>query len=128
MPTRIKDLIELLRTVHLKVTTFIPNLPEEADSRTAAGYWSDQFLKQVNSWIQILERYLGWLDILNEKTDQQLFEAGLGDLADWRSDLYFSPSLRDMAAGRVKAFGKPDLEDLLGKVTGQEIQAWMKTS
>ena len=124
-PPGLKDLIELLRTVHLKVTTFIPNLPEEADSLTAAGYWSDQLLKQVNSWIQILERYLGWLDILNEKTDQQLFEAGLGDLADWRSDLYFSPSLRDMAAGRVKAFGKPDLEDLLGKVTGQEIQAWM---
>jgi len=78
----------------------------EADQGSAAqakgaAYWSLQMWNQIRAWTDIKERYLSWIEILDEGAETELLALGEEALAAIRTDLRRAPSLFDLAAGDV---------------------------
>jgi cyclic beta-1,2-glucan synthetase len=57
--------------------------------------------RQVSAWLEITDRYLAWIEILDEKTEDEVVQLGLDVLAAIRRDLQRAPSLFDLANGNV---------------------------
>ncbi len=73
--------------------------PEGGESGVA--YWAGQMEKQVSAWLEITDRYLAWIEILDEKTEDEVARLGLDVSLAVRRDLHHAPSLRDLANGNV---------------------------
>src|SRR5208337_3983397 len=73
----------------------------EASGESGADYWAGQMEKQVSAWLAIADRYLAWIEILDEKAEDEVARMGLDVLLAVRRDLHHAPSLRDLANGNV---------------------------
>ena len=71
-------------------------VPEE-DHR----YWAEQLERQTSAARHIADRYLGWMEILAEKPEQDIALLGPQAVRAVRKDLSRAPSLSDLANGRV---------------------------
>jgi cyclic beta-1,2-glucan synthetase len=65
--------------------------------------WAAELAEQVSAWQTISECYLTWIEILAEKTAEELSPLGNSVLAAIRQDLAQAPSLADLAHGRIDA-------------------------
>ncbi len=74
---------------------------ESADVETGAAYWAGQMEEQVSAWLRIRDRYLTWIEILDEKTEEEVVPLGLKALFAIRQDLHHAPSLLDLARGHI---------------------------
>jgi cyclic beta-1,2-glucan synthetase len=77
---------------------------EERDTsadETGAAYWAAQMQRQVSAWRNTADRYLAWIDILNEKTGEELAQLGGQAILPLRQELNQAPSLYDLAKGNV---------------------------
>ena len=72
-----------------------------ADVETGAAYWAGQMDEQVSAWLTIADRYLTWIEILAEKTEEEIAPLGLEALLAIRQALSHAPSLLDLANGRI---------------------------
>src|SRR3972149_2698013 len=57
--------------------------------------------RQVSAWLRITDRYLTWIEILDEKKEEEIPPLGLEALLAIRQGLYHAPSLLDLANGRI---------------------------
>ena len=67
--------------------------------------WAGEMEEQVAAWNFHSGRYLGWLEILAEKSAQELATLGSKVLDAVREDLSRAPSLEDLARGGVLSIG-----------------------
>jgi cyclic beta-1,2-glucan synthetase len=100
-PVRIVDALRLLRRKEDGVKDLADAARESADGRAEAAYWSHQMERQMSAWLRIADRYLTWIEILDEETEADLAPLGLEALLAIRQALSHAPSLLDLANGRV---------------------------
>ncbi|MDQ7842063.1 MAG: glucoamylase family protein, partial [bacterium] len=100
-PARIADALRLLRRVEGSVRALADQVRESADVETEAAYWARQMEGQVSAWLKVTDRYLTWIEILDEKTEEEVAHLGPEALLAIRQDLYHAPSLLDLAHGRI---------------------------
>ena len=55
--------------------------------------------RQLSAWLMIADRYLTWIEILDEKTEEEIAQLGLNELLVLRQNLHQAPSLVDIATG-----------------------------
>jgi cyclic beta-1,2-glucan synthetase len=100
-PARIADALRLLRRVEGSVRALADATHESADVETGAAYWASQMEEQVSACLRIRDRYLTWIEILDEKTEEEVAHLGLKALFAIRQGLYRAPSLLDLAHGHI---------------------------
>jgi cyclic beta-1,2-glucan synthetase len=100
-PARIADALRLLRRVEGNVRALADAARESADVETGAAYWARQMEERVSAWLRITDRYLTWIEILDEKTEEEVAHLGLEALLAIRQGLDHAPSLLDLAHGHI---------------------------
>jgi cyclic beta-1,2-glucan synthetase len=100
-PERIADAICLLRRVDGNVRALADQARESAGVEGSATYWARQMQRQLSAWLMIADRYLTWIEILDEKTEEETAQLGLDDLVALRQTLHHAPSLLDIAKGHI---------------------------
>jgi len=94
-PARSIDALRLLR--RMEGAFRVPLVPGGAAS------WAGEMEEQVAAWIAIADRYLTWLEILAERTEDELARLGPAALLAIRRDLSRAPSLAALAQGRIES-------------------------
>jgi cyclic beta-1,2-glucan synthetase len=98
---RIVDQIGLLRRVETSVRTLADGARETSEIEAGAAYWARQMERQIAAWIKIADRYLSWIEILAEKTDEQLAPLGSEALLAIHAAIQQAPALLDLAHGNI---------------------------
>jgi len=101
-PARIVDALRLLRSLEGSVRALADAARESAGVEAGAGYWARQVERQVSSWLLIADRYLTWIEILDERADEELAQLGEPALGAIRQALDQAPSLADLAQGDIE--------------------------
>jgi cyclic beta-1,2-glucan synthetase len=109
-PERIADALGLLRRVDGNVQALADKARASAGVEAGAAYWARQMQNQLSAWLMIADRYLTWIEILEEKTEGELAQLGLDELLVLRQTLHQAPSLVEIAQGQ--AGGIPFLESV----------------
>jgi cyclic beta-1,2-glucan synthetase len=100
-PARLADALRLLRRLEGSVRALAEEARQSADGETGAAYWAGQMQRQVLAWLRITDRYLTWIEILDEKGEEEVAQLGLEALLAFRQDLHHAPSLLDLANGHI---------------------------
>ncbi len=67
------------------------------------AYWARQMQSQLEAWLNIADRYLAWIEILDEKIRGRRRGIWIRTLAAaFRQALHTAPSLRDLADGESR--------------------------
>ena len=98
---RIAESLHLLRRAEGSVRILAGKVRESAEGATDAAYWAIQMERQVSAWLRIADRYLTWIEIINEKTEEDIAQLGAEALLAVRHDLNHAPSLHDLANGHI---------------------------
>ncbi len=65
------------------------------------AYWAGQMQSQLAAWLNIADRYLAWIEILAEKTEEEIAGLDPDALPAFREALHHAPSLQDLADGNI---------------------------
>ncbi len=125
-PPEAIELINLIREIHARVQTMAAQLREDAGTHAGAAYWARQLERQVSAWTELIDRYLVWMEILAERSEDEIVEAGLTSLVVCRRELHNSPSLKSMATGQVAGMVSLDLQELINGVQEPEFKNWLE--
>jgi cyclic beta-1,2-glucan synthetase len=74
---------------------------EATHAGSSVAHWVDEISSQVSAWTALADRYLTWIDILAEGTEEEMAQLGGEALDAWRQGLDRAPSLLDLANGQV---------------------------
>ena len=100
-PDRIIDTLGVLRRAEHDVR----DLAEKAWVSEAAGgkvaYWARQMQSQLRAWLLIANRYLAWIEILGEKTPEDVRMLDQDARLAFLGALHRAPSLQDLARGQL---------------------------
>ena len=96
-PERIVDALRLLRQTEGAVWALADGVRESADAEASAVFWARQMQAQASAWLGIADRYLAWIEILDEKTEEEIARLGQDVLLACRGDLHRAPSLLELA-------------------------------
>ncbi|MBW6519704.1 MAG: cyclic beta 1-2 glucan synthetase [Desulfoarculaceae bacterium] len=108
-PTSIVDLLRLQRQTEVNVRSVVAS--------AGAAPWVAELEEQVAAWRMISDRYLSWVEILAEKTLEELAPLGQEALLAIRHDLSRPPSLHDLAHGLIGSI------TILGAIREESRQA-----
>jgi len=97
-PDEIADVIHLLHTVG-KSVKILADQARESGVEAGVSYWAGQLENQVSAWLGIADRYLSWIEILDEKGEGDLAQLSPDALFAFREGLHRAPSLHDLANG-----------------------------
>jgi cyclic beta-1,2-glucan synthetase len=100
-PPGVIELIKLLRAINPEVESIADILREDAGTHAGAAYWARQLERQVTAWINVIDRYLPWMEILVERSEVELIDAGLLNLVALRRELHNSPSIKSLTGSYV---------------------------
>jgi cyclic beta-1,2-glucan synthetase len=100
-PARLAEGLRLLRRVEGRVKSLADKARECANGEAGAAYWAGQVQGQVSAWLGITDRYLSWVEILAEKTEEEIAPLGPNALLAIRQALDPAPSLFDLANGQI---------------------------
>ncbi len=92
-PSAIVDLLSLQRRMQEHVG--------EVVASGGVGSWAAELAQQNAEWVQNSDRYLSWIEILAEKTEEELAPLGAEAQRAIRQDLSRAPSLVDLAHGEI---------------------------
>ena len=117
-PSRFVDSLRLLR-LGAEELKDLAGAGEEPDS------WAEQLEGQTSAWRHVVDRYLGWMEILAEKSEEQLASLGPRAAEAVRADLSRAPSLSDLANGRVRCI--PILQEMRDamQAPAEPLCAWL---
>jgi cyclic beta-1,2-glucan synthetase len=117
-PARFVDSLGLLRVGEEELRALAG--PEED-----RGYWAGQLERQTSAGRHLADRYLGWMEMLAEKSEEQIASLGPEAAEAVRLDLSRAPSLIDLANGRVRCI--PILQGLrdAAQAPADPICAWL---
>jgi cyclic beta-1,2-glucan synthetase len=100
-PDRIADALRLLRRVENSVKVLYRRRRKFTEGEAGADYWAGQLQKEVSAWLRMTDRYLAWIEIIDEKTEEEIAVLGRDVLRSLRENLQHAPSLRDLANGHI---------------------------
>lgn len=92
-PSGIVDLLRLQRRMQVNVSSVV--------AAAGAVPWAAELEQQVSAWVRNSDSYFTWIEILAEKTEEELAPLGPAVLIAIRQDLMQAPSLFDLAHGRI---------------------------
>ncbi|MBT0665019.1 glycosyl transferase [Geobacter pelophilus] len=92
-PSGIAGQLDLLRQVQAHISS--------CAALSLALPWSAELEQQVGEWLRNSNRYLAWIEIMAEKTEEELAPLGTAAMVAIRRDLAQAPSLFDLAHGRI---------------------------
>ncbi len=124
-PARLMERIHLLRDVRSDALELADHLREDAGIEAGAAYWARQVERMCSAGLDLVERYLPWVEIIDE---QQAWVESLGD--DVRKEIY--SALQEAPSLRVLASGDADAERAIALLTRareeglQEVEGWLK--
>ena len=124
-PPEAIELIRLVRKIQARVESLAAITREDAGTHAGAAYWARQLERQVTSWTDIIDRYLIWMEILAERSEEEIIEAGLDTLLVCHRELHQSPSLQSLATGQVVGLASFDPEELVGVIQETELKRWI---
>jgi cyclic beta-1,2-glucan synthetase len=93
--------LRLLRRVEGSAKALADTAPEPAEHEAGSAYWAGQVRSQISAWLGIRDRYLTWIEIIKEKTEEEIALLGREALHAIRQDLQLAPSLYNLAKGHV---------------------------
>ncbi|MGB6033707.1 MAG: glucoamylase family protein, partial [Bacteroidota bacterium] len=99
-PERIADMIRLLRRVEGYLGTLLAEVHSSADFNAGASYWAGEMERELSAWLGITDRYLSWVEILDEKGEEEVAQLGSDTLLAFRQGLHHAPSLLEIASGQ----------------------------
>ena len=102
-PARLVDAIRLLRQAEAGLSTLTFVASESSSAQTDAEYWANEMRQQLASWLTITTRYLAWVEILGEKTEEEISQLGSDFRQTLRQGMDRAPSLFDLAHGNIAA-------------------------
>jgi cyclic beta-1,2-glucan synthetase len=100
-PDRASDALLLLRQAERSVRELAEKVRGSDVARGSVGYWTGEMANQLGSWLTITDRYLGWIEILAEKTEEDIAGLDPDALPAFRQALRNAPSLLDLAHGNI---------------------------
>jgi len=124
-PERVVDWIQLLRKVEDSVKVLADEAREFTDVEAGAAYWARQIERQVLAWLSITDRYLQWIEILAEKTEEELSQLSPDALLTIRQGLHHAPSLHEIANGEVACIQTLQLIREAAPPTAASLVEWL---
>ena len=100
-PDRIADVSGWLRRGESRLRDLIANANISAVAYKGVTNWVRQMQNQLAAWQHIEDRYLGWIEILAEKTADEVAELAPDALPAFRQVIQYAPSLWDLAHGHI---------------------------
>ena len=117
-PDSTADALLLLRQSACNITELVERVRGSEDVATGSvEYWTREMQNQLGALLAIKDRYLGWIEILNEKTEEEIAGLDPNALPAFRTALNHVPSLLDLAHGNIpfiaslQAIRERDLEN-----------------
>ena len=100
-PNRIVEALSILRRARHDVRNLAVVVGVSATVGGSVAYWASQMQSQLESWLNIADRYLAWIEILGEKTAEEVALLDPDALPAFRQALHHAPSLQDLAKGNL---------------------------
>jgi cyclic beta-1,2-glucan synthetase len=100
-PVRIADALQLLRRLEKSVKVLYHRRRKVTEGKFGADYWATQLQHEASAWLGITDRYLAWIEIIGEKTEEEIASLGPDIARTFHDDLQHAPSLRDLANGDI---------------------------
>ncbi len=100
-PGTVAAILGLLRRTEAGAGDLSARSSGSAAAEESAAYWMRQIRCQLAEWKNIADRYLAWIEILNEKTVEEIAEADPDAVPSFREALHRAPSLQDLARGNI---------------------------
>lgn len=100
-PDHIVDSLRLLQRAERDAQGLAFVAGDTKSGRPEADYWAGQMRQQFQSWRAIADRYLGWIEILGEKSEEEVAQFGPDFVQAFRQDLHRAPSLVELASGNI---------------------------
>jgi len=100
-PERIIDTLKLLRWGEERIGKVCAGSGTSGNDHENSVYWVDQLRSRLASWRTLADRYLSWMEILDEKTAADIQELCPAALCHYLEALRHTPSLRNLARGRT---------------------------
>ncbi|MCJ7734878.1 MAG: hypothetical protein MUP11_10045, partial [Anaerolineales bacterium] len=119
-PSGALDLIRCLRRIHTGVTSLSGLMAGEGG---AGAYWAGQLESESSAWIEYINRYLVWVEILAERSESEIRLAGLDSLLTCLDDI---PSLYSLTGGQVGGLDSFDPGELIGQIQDPELKGWLE--
>ncbi|MEE9513236.1 MAG: glucoamylase family protein, partial [Anaerolineales bacterium] len=124
-PTRLVDRIQMVRDMLSTALKLADHLRENAGLETGAAYWARQVERMCSARIDLIDRYLGWVEIIDEQ--QGWIESLDGDVRrEIRSALQEAPSLRALASGDSDVERAIDFLTQAGEERPRDVEGWLK--
>lgn len=110
-PNHVATLLSLLRRTEINAGNLSEKLSGLVVEENIA-YWIHQIESQIAAWKHVADRYLTWIEILNEKTEEEIAKLLPDVMQVFREAIHHAPSLEDLARGQIPciAFLKGILE------------------
>lgn len=103
-PARPDEIIRLLRSATEPARLLAEELGQKEGIPEEAVYWAGQIQAQIAFWITLVERYLAWVELLDQKEIVGLVSHEV--LQTCRQALTKAPSLRELASGNSTALNE----------------------
>ncbi|MGH9339087.1 MAG: glucoamylase family protein, partial [Acidobacteriota bacterium] len=103
-PDHVVDKLLLLRRAERSVWQLAEKASGVAAAQAGTGYWVGQLQRQLAAWLNIVDRYLPWIEILAEKTEDEVALLDPDALPAFHEALHHAPSLQDLAKGNLAWF------------------------
>ena len=120
------DLIRTVRAIDTRMKPIATLMREDAGTHAGAAYWARQLERQVGAWVEVIDRYLSWMEVLAERSEAELKEAGLDELLIFRRKPHETLSLQSLATDQITGLQKIDAEDIAGVAHEAELQNWIE--
>lgn len=101
LPSRFTDTLELLRKQRREIEALVGEERLHAEADTEKAYWTTQIEKHLSAWLNIVDRYLLWMEILAEKSEEEITTLGPKVAEAVQRGISHAPSLIDLANGRI---------------------------
>lgn len=123
-PAEAGEIIRLVRKMHREVDAFAGSMREQAGLHAGAAYWARQLERQVTAVLAVIDRCLPWMEVLAERSERDLAEAGMQDLLIMHLRLHTPPSLRSLASGRFLGAHRPDFDRVKDQAAAHGLVDW----
>jgi cyclic beta-1,2-glucan synthetase len=100
-PATVADMLTILRRTHIDAVDLSARPSGSAPSEESVVYWMRQIRNQLAAWKHIADRYLTWIEILNEKTMEDIVAMDPDAGPAFRQAVSRAPSLGELASGDI---------------------------
>ena len=125
-PSRTIEVIRLIRLIKANLEPIAAVLGEDDGMQTSVAYWARKLESQLKAWTDVIDRYLSWMEILAERSEEEIKDSGLDNLLILHRELDRSPSLKSLAAGNIEGIKNLDPKLISEDLKESELKTWIE--